>query len=57
MRKTLADLDRQIGPLEAKLGNEAFVARAPAEVVAQTAGQARRARGPARRGRRLLARG
>ena len=33
LRKALADLDRQIGPLRAKLGNEAFVSRAPAEVV------------------------
>jgi valyl-tRNA synthetase len=33
LKKSLADLDRQIGPLRAKLGNEAFVSRAPAEVV------------------------
>ena len=33
MRKSLADLDRQISPLRAKLNNEAFVSRAPAEVV------------------------
>ena len=33
LRKTLADLERQLGPLQAKLGNEAFVSRAPAEVV------------------------
>jgi valyl-tRNA synthetase len=35
-RKALADFQRQIGSLEAKLQNEAYVARAPAEVVAQT---------------------
>ena len=35
-RKALADFERQIGSLEAKLQNEAYVARAPAEVVAQT---------------------
>jgi valyl-tRNA synthetase len=35
-RKALADFERQIGSLEAKLRNEAYVARAPAEVVAQT---------------------
>jgi valyl-tRNA synthetase len=34
LKKSLADLDRQIAPLRAKLGNEAFVSRAPAEVVA-----------------------
>ena len=34
LRKSLADLDRQIAPLRAKLDNEAFVSRAPAEVVA-----------------------
>jgi valyl-tRNA synthetase len=33
LRKTLAELEKQIRPLEAKLANEAFVARAPAEVV------------------------
>ena len=33
LSKALADLDRQLGPLRAKLGNEAFVSRAPAEVV------------------------
>jgi len=33
LKKSLADLDRQIGPLAAKLANEAFVSRAPAEVV------------------------
>jgi valyl-tRNA synthetase len=33
LKKSLVDLDRQIGPLRAKLGNEAFVSRAPAEVV------------------------
>ena len=52
LRKNLADLDRQIAPLKAKLGNEAFVSRAPAEVVAASTGQAGRARGPAGRGRR-----
>ena len=36
-RKALADFERQIGSLEAKLRNESYVARAPAEVVAQTA--------------------
>jgi valyl-tRNA synthetase len=35
-RKTLADLERQIGSLRTKLASESFVARAPAEVVAQT---------------------
>jgi valyl-tRNA synthetase len=35
-RKTLADFERQISSLEAKLRNESYVARAPAEVVAQT---------------------
>ena len=35
-RKALADFERQIGSLKAKLGNESYVARAPAEVVAQT---------------------
>ncbi len=29
----MADLDRQIGPLRAKLANPGFVSRAPAEVV------------------------
>jgi valyl-tRNA synthetase len=33
LRKTLTDLERQITPLRTKLGNEAFVCRAPAEVV------------------------
>ncbi len=33
LRKSLADLDRQIGPLKAKLANEGFVSRAPADVV------------------------
>jgi valyl-tRNA synthetase len=33
LRRSLDDLDRQLGPLRAKLGNEAFVSRAPAEVV------------------------
>jgi valyl-tRNA synthetase len=35
-RKSLADFERQIGSLETKLQNEAYVSRAPAEVVAQT---------------------
>ena len=35
-RKALADFERQIGSLEAKLRNESYVSRAPAEVVAQT---------------------
>ena len=36
-RKTLADLEKQIGGhSRAKLANESFVARAPAEVVEQT---------------------
>jgi valyl-tRNA synthetase len=39
MRKSLANLDRQLGPLRAKLGNEAFVSRAPAEVVAAQRGK------------------
>jgi valyl-tRNA synthetase len=34
-RKTLADLDRQISGVRAKLNNESFVSRAPADVVAQ----------------------
>ncbi len=34
-RKTLADLERQIGGHRSKLANESFVARAPAEVVEQ----------------------
>ena len=33
LRKTLADLERQIGPLQAKRANDGFVSRAPAEVV------------------------
>ncbi len=36
LRKSLADLERQIGGHRAKLNNESFVARAPAEVVEQT---------------------
>jgi valyl-tRNA synthetase len=36
LRKSLADLERQIGGLQAKLANESFVNRAPADVVAQT---------------------
>ncbi len=34
-QKALADVERQVGSIEAKLANESFVARAPAEVVAQ----------------------
>jgi valyl-tRNA synthetase len=34
-RKTLADLERQIGSLRSKLGNASFVERAPGEVVEQ----------------------
>jgi valyl-tRNA synthetase len=33
LKKALADIDRQIGPLAAKLANESFVSRAPAQVV------------------------
>ncbi len=33
LRKALADLERQIGPLKAKLANAGFVSRAPADVV------------------------
>ena len=36
LRKSLADVERQIGGLRAKLNNESFVARAPADVVEQT---------------------
>jgi valyl-tRNA synthetase len=35
LQKNLADLERQIGASKAKLANESFVARAPADVVAQ----------------------
>jgi valyl-tRNA synthetase len=38
-RKTLADLERQISAVQAKLGTESFVSRAPAEVVGQTRGK------------------
>ena len=34
VRKSIADLDKQIGPLRGKLGNDQFLARAPADVVA-----------------------
>ena len=34
-RKALAEIDRQLGAVRAKLGNESFLARAPAELVAQ----------------------
>ncbi len=36
LRKQLGDLERQLQALRSKLGNESFVSRAPAEVVAQT---------------------
>ena len=36
MRKNLSEFEKQIGGLRAKLGNESFVARAPAEVVSQS---------------------
>jgi valyl-tRNA synthetase len=36
MQKSLADLERQMGGLRAKLANESFTARAPAEVVKET---------------------
>ena len=35
-RKSLAEFERQIVSLKTKLSNESYVARAPAEVVAQT---------------------
>ena len=35
LRKTLADLDKQLASVQAKLRNESFVSRAPAEVVEQ----------------------
>ena len=35
-KKSLADLERQMGGLRAKLANESFTARAPAEVVKET---------------------
>jgi len=34
-RKALAEIDKQLGPIRAKLGNEGFLARANPEVVAQ----------------------
>ena len=34
VRKSIADLDKQIGPLRGKLTNDQFLARAPADVVA-----------------------
>ena len=36
VRKSLSDIERQIASHRGKLGNESFVARAPAEVVEQT---------------------
>jgi valyl-tRNA synthetase len=36
LRKSLADLDKQISPLRGKLSNEGFVSRAPADVVASS---------------------
>ncbi len=35
LRKSLADLDKQLGAIQAKLKNEGFIARAPVEVVDQ----------------------
>ncbi|MEA2632517.1 MAG: valyl-tRNA synthetase, partial [Chloroflexota bacterium] len=35
LRKTLTEIDKQLAPVRGKLGNESFVSRAPAEVVAQ----------------------
>ena len=35
LRKSLADLEKQIGGIDAKLGNASFVERAPAELVLQ----------------------
>ncbi len=35
LRKTRGDLEKQLAPVRAKLGNDAFLARAPADVVAQ----------------------
>ena len=35
-KKTLTELDRQLKPLESKLGNPAFVANAPPDVIEQT---------------------
>jgi valyl-tRNA synthetase len=35
LRKAMADVDRQLAAVQGKLRNESFVARAPAEVVAQ----------------------
>ena len=34
-RKSLADIEKQVGAIRSKLGNEGFVSRAPAEVVEQ----------------------
>ncbi len=34
LRKDLANAEKQVGPIEAKLSNEAFLSRAPADVVA-----------------------
>ena len=36
LQKSLTDLERQMGGLRAKLANESFTARAPAEVVRET---------------------
>ncbi|MFM7128747.1 MAG: hypothetical protein ACKO0V_05255, partial [bacterium] len=35
LRKSMADLEKQIGGIEAKLGNASFVERAPADLVTQ----------------------
>ncbi len=35
-RKSLADIEKQIAALQSKLGNEGFLARAPAEVIEQS---------------------
>ena len=50
LRKTHADLERQIGPLKAKLANLGFVSRRSGRSGRGTAGQAGRAGNPARRG-------
>ena len=47
LRKALADLDKQLAAVQAKLRNESFTSRAPAEVVAQQQRQGGRAACPA----------